>query len=164
MLANGSLVQATETSYPDLWLALKGGSNNFGVVTRFVLRTFAQGDLWAGRIFYSIDTIEQQIEAFNKFSSGSPYDPDASMLQSYGFSGGQGSAIVNWLAYAKPVVDPPAFQPFTSLQPQLASTVQIVDLLTESRNSSLNSPDGFWYGLHFSKYRLYYGQTQIPKL
>jgi len=40
------VVNATQTSYPDLWKALKGGSNNFGVVTAFEATAFKQGKLW----------------------------------------------------------------------------------------------------------------------
>lgn len=40
VLRNGSRVVANVTSNPDLFWALKGGANNFGVVTRFTLRTY----------------------------------------------------------------------------------------------------------------------------
>ncbi|KAL8961404.1 MAG: hypothetical protein Q9193_002034 [Seirophora villosa] len=40
VLADGTIATASESSNPDLWRALKGGSNNFGVVTSFVARTF----------------------------------------------------------------------------------------------------------------------------
>ena len=40
VLAGGNVVYATESSYPDLWLALKGGSNNFGIITRFDMAAF----------------------------------------------------------------------------------------------------------------------------
>lgn len=35
VLANGTIVNANNSSHPDLWRALKGGGSNFGVVTRF---------------------------------------------------------------------------------------------------------------------------------
>ncbi|ETS74384.1 hypothetical protein PFICI_14250 [Pestalotiopsis fici W106-1] len=39
VLGNGTQVVANATSNPDLFWALKGGANNFGVVTKFVLKT-----------------------------------------------------------------------------------------------------------------------------
>jgi hypothetical protein len=42
----GTLVNATQDSYSDLWLALKGGSNNFGIVTAFESTAFKQGKFW----------------------------------------------------------------------------------------------------------------------
>jgi hypothetical protein len=50
VLADGAVVNANCEENSDLWYALKGGSNNFGVVTRFDFQTFAQGDLWGGSI------------------------------------------------------------------------------------------------------------------
>lgn len=46
VLPSGAIVNATQKSYPDLWLALKGGSNNFGIVTAFESTAFKQGKFW----------------------------------------------------------------------------------------------------------------------
>jgi FAD/FMN-containing dehydrogenase len=46
VLANGDIVNANAKSHSDLWIALRGGSGNFGIVTRFDMYT-AQ-DLWGG--------------------------------------------------------------------------------------------------------------------
>ncbi|PWY83398.1 FAD binding domain protein [Aspergillus heteromorphus CBS 117.55] len=51
VLASGEIVTATATSHPDLWRALKGGANNFGIVTRFTMRCFPCTPLWAGFIW-----------------------------------------------------------------------------------------------------------------
>ncbi|KAF3760362.1 FAD-binding domain-containing protein [Cryphonectria parasitica EP155] len=39
VLGNGTQVVANATSNPDLFWALKGGANNFGIVTKFVIKT-----------------------------------------------------------------------------------------------------------------------------
>jgi len=54
VLGNGTLVTANRTSHSDLFWALKGGANNFGIVTNFVLRV------------YPILKISTQIQAFNE--------------------------------------------------------------------------------------------------
>lgn len=43
VLADRTIVHATQTENADLWGALKGGGNNFGVVTSFRFRTFKGG-------------------------------------------------------------------------------------------------------------------------
>ncbi|UPX18393.1 uncharacterized protein EKO05_0008695 [Ascochyta rabiei] len=48
VLANGDTVHANANSHSDLWTALKGGSGNFGIVTRFDMYTFPAHDLWGG--------------------------------------------------------------------------------------------------------------------
>jgi len=46
VLADGSVVTASDSVNPDLWRVLKGGSNNFGIVTRFTLRSFPSAPVW----------------------------------------------------------------------------------------------------------------------
>lgn len=41
VLGNGTMVVANSGTNPDLFWALKGGANNFGVVTKFVLQTYS---------------------------------------------------------------------------------------------------------------------------
>ena len=40
VLASGTTMIASESTNADLWRALKGSSNNFGIVTQFKARTF----------------------------------------------------------------------------------------------------------------------------
>lgn len=49
VLASGDIVNANATSYNDLFQSLKGGQNNFGVVTRFDLQSFPQGPILGRR-------------------------------------------------------------------------------------------------------------------
>ena len=49
VLADGRIVNANTDTNRDLWVALKGGANNFGVVTKFDLRVFSQGQLWGAK-------------------------------------------------------------------------------------------------------------------
>ena len=56
VLAGGKIVNANARVNRDLWFALKGGSNNFGIVTRFDLRTLPQREIWCGTILSPIET------------------------------------------------------------------------------------------------------------
>ena len=55
VLADGSIVNANKRKNPDLYWALKGGSSNFGIVTRFDLQTYSSPKVWAG--VYSVDPV-----------------------------------------------------------------------------------------------------------
>ncbi|KAF3028316.1 hypothetical protein E8E12_000290, partial [Didymella heteroderae] len=46
--ASGLIITVTRKSYPDLYSALRGGGNNFGIVTKFQLHTFPVGKMWGG--------------------------------------------------------------------------------------------------------------------
>ena len=48
VLSGGEIVYATKDSQSDLFWALKGGSSNFGIVTRFDMETFPSNKVWAG--------------------------------------------------------------------------------------------------------------------
>ncbi|KAI2625678.1 FAD binding domain-containing protein [Hypoxylon sp. NC1633] len=52
VLANASIVTVSKTSHPDLFVALKGGGNNFGIVTSYLLQAYAQGDVWGGNLWF----------------------------------------------------------------------------------------------------------------
>ena len=43
---DGTFVKVDEVSEPDLFFALKGGLNNFGLVTTFTLKTYPLGKVW----------------------------------------------------------------------------------------------------------------------
>lgn len=135
VLANGQIVNANAHENSDLFTALKGGSNNFGIVTRFDLQTYSQGDFWGGFIFYPGSTVKQQFLAFESFMAPENFDPYAEMVFAVGYEGAIGSYLVsNGIFYTKPVVNPPIFRPFTSIQPQLGNTMRIsniVDFVTE---------------------------------
>src|SRR4051812_45781098 len=76
VLANGDLVNANATSRPDLFAALKGGQNNFGIVTRFDLKAFPAGAMWGGRIAFAPETDTALVQGFTDFRLGQ-YDPYA---------------------------------------------------------------------------------------
>lgn len=74
MLATGDIVNANENENLDLWKALRGGSNNYAIVTAITLRTFPQGRFWGGQTFHSIDTRKTLFSAFEDFTAAHPFD------------------------------------------------------------------------------------------
>ncbi|KAL8812463.1 MAG: hypothetical protein Q9223_007289 [Gallowayella weberi] len=102
VLANGTVVNANSTANSDLWFALKGGSNNFGIVTRFDLKVFLQGKIWGGTIYNPIDTLPAQIQAFVDLNNATSYDTNAAMINTYGYSNKSGRwTVANLLVYTK---------------------------------------------------------------
>lgn len=139
VLPCGTTVVAADDGgeYNDLFRALRGGSNNFGIVTRFIFRTFPQGRLWGGTLVQSMETKSQQLQAFYNFSNNALSDPHASLIHSFGMSADRGTGFVNSIVYTKPVKEPAVMKPFISLAPTYLNKLRELSLteLTQEQNS-----------------------------
>jgi FAD/FMN-containing dehydrogenase len=67
VLADGSLVEVSKTNHHDLFWALKGGSSNFGLVTRFDIETVRSPKVWAGTHTVSAKYIDQFLEVSARY-------------------------------------------------------------------------------------------------
>lgn len=77
---HSEVVNANATSNSDLFLALKGGSSNFGIVTRFDMETFKQGNLWGGTMSYSKNYTQAQIDAYTAWVDNVENYPEGSSI------------------------------------------------------------------------------------
>ncbi|CRK17144.1 hypothetical protein BN1708_011968 [Verticillium longisporum] len=64
VLADGSIVNANKRVNPRLFKALKGGSSNFGIVTRFDMAAFPAGDLHGGIFLTTWDQKDKILDGF----------------------------------------------------------------------------------------------------
>ncbi|ESK82229.1 putative fad dependent oxidoreductase [Moniliophthora roreri MCA 2997] len=65
VLPNGTFVKVINETDSDLFFALKGGFNNFGIVTSFTMQAYPQTDVWAAIITYPMNassTVHQIVE------------------------------------------------------------------------------------------------------
>ncbi|ESK82228.1 putative fad dependent oxidoreductase [Moniliophthora roreri MCA 2997] len=86
VLPNGTFVTVTNETDSDLFFALKGGFNNFGIVTSFTMQAYPQTDVWAALITYPMNvssTVHQIIESW----SANNTDLKAVAVTLYGASG-----------------------------------------------------------------------------
>ncbi|KAF1817433.1 FAD-binding domain-containing protein [Eremomyces bilateralis CBS 781.70] len=58
VLANGLIVTADASHYSDLFWALKGGGNNFGIVTKITLPTFGLCSVFGGYMLFDQELME----------------------------------------------------------------------------------------------------------
>ncbi len=114
---------------PDLYGVLKGGSNNFGIVVRFDIRIFQQGDLWGGLVTYPNSTTPEQVTALAAFTDNMVNDPKGSVVSTWTYNGASAQTkVVNSYAYTQATANPAVFQNFTSIEPVLADTTRISSL------------------------------------
>src|SRR6201992_1307956 len=76
VLSDGSIVEANKRNNSDLHKALKGGNNNFGIVTRFDLKAFPQENIWGGMIVDQPLLDNSTLDWFHTFGNSSEhFDP-----------------------------------------------------------------------------------------
>lgn len=144
VLPNGTIVHATEEEHPDLTTALRGGSANFGIVTEVKLQTFEQGHVWGGHVYYPLETINDQLRAFESFNTARGYDEYESLIGSFGYASGQGAALVNSIVYTREEEYPDVFAKFFEM-PSAYSTMRVASMHNISTEQGSFQPNGNRY-------------------
>lgn len=110
MLPNATVVNVTYESEPDLYFALRGGANNFGIVTHFTVRVVPQGkQLYAEKIFSSNYTDRVLAEA-HRLTTSLANDTDMAYWTRYAYNQSSDSYVHSLsMAYLQPELEPAVF-------------------------------------------------------
>ncbi|KAI4278237.1 MAG: hypothetical protein LQ337_001178 [Flavoplaca oasis] len=129
VLSSGRRVVANAQRHTDLFKALRGGGNNYGIVTQFILRTFKQGNIWGGFVVHPPNTTTenlQRLQAFNT-ASGNGLDRDATNNQVHMYDANGRSGVLNILVNTRPA-ESGILLPFSNLKPQISNDLRITNL------------------------------------
>jgi FAD/FMN-containing dehydrogenase len=74
VLANGEIVQASDTTEPDLFWAIRGGGGNFGVVTRFTFRAYPLSSVLGGPMIYPLEAAPDVVRFVREFGDATSDD------------------------------------------------------------------------------------------
>ncbi|KAH6658414.1 hypothetical protein BKA67DRAFT_557997 [Truncatella angustata] len=132
VLASGEIVNANSSHNPDLYRALKGGGNNFGVVTRIDYSTIDTVPLRAGHLFQEQQYLDRVLAAFANIASSISYDIHASIVMSLSFNATtQVWTIISVPIYTLPNLNPDVYQDLVAI-PRIEelSTVSIENIST----------------------------------
>ncbi|KAF2679190.1 FAD-binding domain-containing protein [Lentithecium fluviatile CBS 122367] len=112
VLADGSVVNANAKSHSDLFRALKGGSGNFGIVTRFDMYTFPATDVWGGIRAAVRSEGDELAQAMVEFTNNNKKNPEDAYIINYTFSSSSSSDILvaHVVIDTNGVVNAPAFK------------------------------------------------------
>jgi hypothetical protein len=124
------LTNVNANSHPDLFRALKGGGNNFGVVTRFDFKTIPYTQILAGSVKANFTYRNDVFKAFTDVAGAKQYDPNASLVTGLLFvSAAKAWSISTTPIYTKPVLNPPVYHELLSI-PSTVSTLALTNLST----------------------------------
>jgi hypothetical protein len=159
VLADGSIVNANATSNPDLWQALKGGSGNLGLITRFDMYPIEYADpknpvVWGGNLFYDLESGPAVIDALVDFTDNVHKDENSSSIIYWAYLpailGGTilNAAIENTRAEVKPA----AFDTYYAVEGIYDDTTKVDTLTNVANELGSGQPAGFrnmWFTTAF---------------
>jgi FAD/FMN-containing dehydrogenase len=126
VLADGRIVTASQTSNSDLFTVLKGGNNNFGIVTSFSFRTFEYKGMWGGLVIYPETTIQAQFKALVNFADKMDENIKGAAIVMPVYQSAVGAdLILNAYDYAEPVSRPAAYEEFLAIPGNISDTTGI---------------------------------------
>lgn len=127
VLADGQIANANAEENSDLFVALKGGANNFGIVTRFDMETFELGNYFGGMNYYLGDQGPALLDAFWSFVVNPNFDIKSNVFVTTIYEAAAGSVVSVDFAYTEAISDPPVFKNFTEI-PAYAEGTSISNL------------------------------------
>ncbi|KAF5010273.1 hypothetical protein FDECE_3558 [Fusarium decemcellulare] len=140
VVASGDVVDASPTENTDLYWALRGGGgSNFGIVTRFDLESFEQGDLWSNSLIFPGALNETLIPLFQDLTvNGLPSDPAAHTYFVLTYQPSFGGYIALTSFYhstvpSPPESIPPVFDQFQSVPGAVANSTLVANITTQSK-------------------------------
>ena len=89
VLADGTTDNANATHNPDLFFALRGGGNQFAIITKMTLKTYDIGNggtVWGGVRIYAADQHVALLAAVANFTANNN-DPKAAIIPTFDFLG-----------------------------------------------------------------------------
>jgi hypothetical protein len=133
-------VNANATSNPDLHKALKGGSGNFGIVTRFDLRSWKQDKIWGGIMVHSPFQQQNSLKFLEDVSKSSA-DPGVHVLQAFTYVGGIWAGVT-FAEYTKPFTGKVPGPFSTYYNNSLITTMGMSTISNLAWQDALVAPDG----------------------
>ncbi|KAI1334210.1 FAD-binding domain-containing protein [Xylariaceae sp. FL0016] len=118
VLGSGEVINANVDENPDLWRALRGGGNNLGIVTRFDMRTFKQGPMYGGSLYYPGHNFPAQVDALVSELQKPDADVETHLMVSLGYTAlfGPDPVGMNQVYHTGGIEKPDVLQPFTAIE------------------------------------------------
>lgn len=155
-MANGDIVNVNEHDNSDLWVAMRGGSGNFGLITRFDMTAIKFADpskpnIFGGLVGYDLSKGKEVVDAYVDFAENVQKDPDTSAVIWWHYTREAGEmSLTACLDNAVNKVTPPAMDKFLAIEGIVSNTLRSATLGNITRE--LAGEDGFyniWFPSNF---------------
>ncbi|KAF4506453.1 hypothetical protein G6O67_006538 [Ophiocordyceps sinensis] len=152
VLASGDIVNANQTSRPDLFKALKGGNTNFGLVTNVKFAAFELQRIWGGEVLVSLngpqasrsEMLDRICRATVDFVRNNNNDLDTGLQVATAYlSGNKGQLVDLALSNTAGVESPKAAQPFLKMPNQVSNVARRIKVADLVHEVSKFEPKGF---------------------
>ncbi|MBE3042163.1 FAD-binding oxidoreductase [Candidatus Bathyarchaeota archaeon] len=124
VLAGGSVVNTKTDGHADLHKALKGGSLNFGIVTRVDMRTVEVGNIWGGQVTYPLNTTDQHIDAYVRWVDNIPEYTTGSAVAFWSYTPDTGIIVAAALHDVSDTEWAPAYDDFKTIEPKTSNSLR----------------------------------------
>ena len=138
VLANSSIIQVNNETAPDLFWALKGGTNNFGIVVHYDLITYESHLMFGGTVVWPSNATQQYLDAQTKFilPGGGSEDTKAAIMPNFGYDpitklNNSGTVLL----YDAPTENPAALQDFIDI-PLLSGNTLVTNFSVITNSTS----------------------------
>ncbi|KAI0156165.1 FAD binding domain protein [Pestalotiopsis sp. NC0098] len=139
VLPNATIVNVTEDSQPDLYFALRGGGNNFGIVTNFRARLIQQGQMLSGSKVYNVNYTDAIVDQVYQLTTTLANDTNMSFSSRYAYNQTLDEFTIDVSqAYTQPVLTPAVFDVLNEI-PYESSSVR-VDWMSNFAAESVQPP------------------------
>ncbi|KAI1759337.1 hypothetical protein GGR53DRAFT_513877 [Hypoxylon sp. FL1150] len=129
VLADGRIITVKQDAHADLFRALKGGTNNFGIVTSFTMRTIPCKKIWGGVSMMSKQYIPDMIRVTADFTTNLPNYPESSLIATINYSPQIKDIVAGGaLVQTQGVEDSPAYAEWSKL-PKMMDTTKLKSIL-----------------------------------
>ncbi|KAI0057266.1 FAD-binding domain-containing protein [Artomyces pyxidatus] len=142
VLPSGVVTTVTEAD-TDLWFGLRGGLNNFGIVTKFTLKSHPQTtDIWGGLVVITEQYTQDYISAITNFCANN-VDKKAALISSFTYIASyQTTLLTATVFYDGPSPPSGIFDELLSI-PALSSSTATMPFATFIASlGATNAPDG----------------------
>lgn len=155
VLADGSIVNANAETYSDLFQALKGGSANFGLITRFDMYAIefpdpASPEIWGGILQYDLSAGEDLLNAMVTFNDEVPKDENTTSIIYWAYLPDFGMILNVALENTVGLENPSAADVYLNVDGITSNTLRKEELTVITNELGAGQPAGFrnaWFTL-----------------